>query len=299
MRKARDASWIKNGKDEICGINLGADFVAEHEWGIKRLKSRFNMLAEDDVRLEDKFGIERRRLNKPTEDCVILFEAGDTLVLMVDSSYGLKEAAEYIKDEHKNKSSLRESWYAMGKEDTLVTAWSEDDLGIRVRGEENKENLRKLYEAMMNGEAAIWLGGGGLFGNAGLCLAIIDKVDKNQKKVMAQADLLAFNLKQAAEETGIKQKIDEANENWRKCQEVETGSRYYGAAPYSYYALSPSWKKGFTKTKTKYPVIFWLNPQNQQEVNYGWFTVEELEQWLDNKGPIPMTTAQKKKKSVY
>jgi hypothetical protein len=26
----------------------------------------------------------------------------------------------------------------------------------------------------------------------------------------------------------------------------------------------------------------------QDKVNFGWYTVEELEQWIEGKGPIPM-----------
>ena len=31
-----------------------------------------------------------------------------------------------------------------------------------------------------------------------------------------------------------------------------------------------------------------VTPMNQKDVNFGWFTVEELEQWINGKGPIPM-----------
>jgi hypothetical protein len=33
--------------------------------------------------------------------------------------------------------------------------------------------------------------------------------------------------------------------------------------------------------------MYFLNPMRQQENNFGWFTVEELEQWMEGKGPIP------------
>lgn len=52
-----------------------------------------------------------------------------------------------------------------------------------------------------------------------------------------------------------------------------------------YFALSPSRSADGTMT-------FWLNPYDQDKVNYGWFTLEQLRQWADDKGPIPMSSSQ-------
>jgi len=63
-------------------------------------------------------------------------------------------------------------------------------------------------------------------------------------------------------------------------------------------------KNGIEKRKiTKIPVPFseysrelrflsfyWLNPMEQKIHNYGWFTVEDLLLWAENKGPIPKTS---------
>jgi len=67
------------------------------------------------------------------------------------------------------------------------------------------------------------------------------------------------------EETGIKKKLENAN--------------------LRYYALSPS--RPNKNMKTKYNVMFWLNPQQQDIHNYGYFSVEQLEEWIEGKGPIP------------
>lgn len=32
--------------------------------------------------------------------------------------------------------------------------------------------------------------------------------------------------------------------------------------------------------------MFWLNPMNQKKYNHGWFTIEELQQWAKDNGPI-------------
>ena len=41
----------------------------------------------------------------------------------------------------------------------------------------------------------------------------------------------------------------------------------------------------------------WLNPRHQNEDNNGWFTIDELKQWAQGKGPVPMTDAQKRERN--
>ncbi|MFA6407274.1 MAG: hypothetical protein WCV80_01030, partial [Candidatus Paceibacterota bacterium] len=49
-----------------------------------------------------------------------------------------------------------------------------------------------------------------------------------------------------------------------------------------YFALSPRWKD-----ETKKEIVFWLNPREQRENNYGWFSAADLKLWIKGKGPIP------------
>lgn len=279
MRKAHNNNWlIQNGK--FVGVNLGADFCAEHEWGIKDLKRILGVNDED----EKSFGIEKRRAKKVKPENVALVENGDILSLLVDGEYSVKSMVENFQ---KDASQVfgRCDW-SMHKEEEFITLWSEGDFCIRVRGDDNKAKLREVHQALVNGKIAIWVGGGGVFQNGGLCLAIIDRVDDQSKKVMYDADKDRLNLKNAAEKTGIRKKIDNYNEQWTKNEEVESGRRCFEPRC-GYYALSPKWGSIDGK-KTKHPVTFWLNPMRQQENNYGWFTVEELEQWVEGTGPIPM-----------
>lgn len=60
--------------------------------------------------------------------------------------------------------------------------------------------------------------------------------------------------------------------------------------PCGYYCLKPRWVSENEKLQTRYPVIFFLNPMRQREHDYGWFTVEELEQWTEGRGPVMKQT---------
>lgn len=75
------------------------------------------------------------------------------------------------------------------------------------------------------------------------------------------------------------------------CAEHEWGIKKLKEANCRYFACSPKWSHEIKSTadgeiKTKYPVIFWLNPMEQDRNSYGWFTVENLELWTQGKGPI-------------
>jgi hypothetical protein len=58
-----------------------------------------------------------------------------------------------------------------------------------------------------------------------------------------------------------------------------------------WFALSPKWSGEIKSTvngeiNTQFDVIFWLNPMDQHTNNAGWWTVEQLMQWGEGKGPV-------------
>ena len=73
-----------------------------------------------------------------------------------------------------------------------------------------------------------------------------------------QADKDVLELYSKAIETGIYEKLEAA------------GKRFF--------ALSPKILKDGLR--------FWLNPYDQHIYNSGWYSVKDLEEWIDNKGKI-------------
>jgi hypothetical protein len=93
---------------------------------------------------------------------------------------------------------------------------------------------------------------------------------------MRKFDEDAAALGVASDKTGIIDRLAKHNagKDWRdptKC---------------GYYACKPSWIHEESKYDTKYDVIYFLNPQEQHRCNFGWFTVEQLDQWLAGTGPV-------------
>ena len=114
------------------------------------------------------------------------------------------------------------------------------------------------------------------FENAGLQIVIASQIPADGEEMLRSTQVDVFNLKKSAAATGISDRLKEA-----ECR---------------YYALSPKWKKDFNvvvrddedeRLKTAHDIVFWLNPMEQQQNNSGWYTVEQLDEWIKGTGPIP------------
>jgi len=261
MRRAYDSElWIENG--EVIGINLGADFTSEHEWGIKGIKQSFGVESES-----KELGIEARMISNCPDN--LLFVEGITIKkkkyfgLICLSRYGYEY---YIKEKKISILDIIKQSELTPYDKDINCAWDENTFGILVEAKFENE-IKQIYEAFKKKDIVIGIGSSHAFMNGGLKFAIVSKLPKEVVENIYNTDLDAINLKIAAEATGIYEILDKAGKG-----------KYKG-----WMALSPRWKDDEKKE-----VIFWLNPEQQQIHNYGWFTVEELKEWAEDKGVIMM-----------
>lgn len=269
MRAAFNDKEIVYDEDTFVGLMLGYDYCAEHEWGIKGIRQAFGMN-------EKGLGIKSRQITKsPVMMRGEFTNRGKKLYYITSNVCSWCPEDEL---EKKTIESLKFSLNLFGDHE-FYSAWDENHFGFAVK---EKSLIDQLWEAFEKNDVAIFsMGSNNPFGGSGLAVFIVSRLPKNFTDRMKEADEDRIRLHEAAEKTGIRQKIDARNV---KIKKASGGWR----TPYSYFALSPRWAEGENKKKTKYPVIFWLNPQEQQHVNFGWYTVEDLELWLQNKGPVPM-----------
>lgn len=107
--------------------------------------------------------------------------------------------------------------------------------------------------------------------SSGLSFVIASRVPDEVRREVEQADDDHVALLKAAEATGVEAILRKAGKRW--------------------FALSPRWKNW-----PNGEVVFWLNPMEQDRHNYGWFSPEDLLAWAEDKGPIPMTAAQRQRR---
>lgn len=278
MRNSFRGSPLLNEKGEFAAWNLGADYCAEHEWGIKKLQALFGISGEETV-----FGIDRRRVRQVPTDAVLFVQGRVRATLVIGDEvqyarkWGTPEEVEKRLTEltDRFKPWRRYSDYKTKKYTVEpTTAWDDGSFVISVEGKDAVKQLKELHDALVNGDGAVWLGGGGVFENAGLVIGIVSRFDQKNLDLMYNTDKERYEVKQYVKKIGIEDRLTKAGKKW--------------------YALSPgdvlkSRVGNAGEIKTKYDVMFWLNPQEQSIYNHGWFTVEELEQWAENKGPVVKT----------
>jgi len=262
MQRGYKTEALKNKNGKFCGFSLGSGACAEHEWGIDGIKRAFNISSDKGI-----FGINRRRARTfPSSEYFNLLKEKKHWTLVYSRYSGW------------NNSQELESYSFRGSpsKEQLYSAWSGEDFAIRVysdapNSKENQKNLELLYDAFITGDAAIWLGGGGVFESAGLVLAIISECLEDGLQEMHRSDEESLRLhleyQEIEKKLNLEKRLKDAN-----CK---------------YFALSPRFHYGKKDDITVFPIWFWLNTYDQYNNRSGWVTVEDILAWTKGKGPIP------------
>ena len=270
MRRGMDNGFLYDTDGTtLIGVNLGADYCSEHEWGIKGLHGSFAIPFSDDKKL----GLKKRTITAFASSELTFVREKERAVLYFEHSYYMKDADAAKKREDAIRHVTTKGELHLYGERTLGTAWDADSFGVHVTDEKGIAALAEIYDAFCRKDAAIWLGGGGVFQNAGLVLAIVSRVPADKAEDMRAADEDRIKLLAAAKATGIEERLRAAKREW--------------------FALSPGWPLKSTHrgdVKTAHPVVFFLNPREQRRYESGWFTVEQLDEWAQDKGPVVKTS---------
>jgi len=253
--------------DEVfLGVNLSADYCAEHEWGTKGLKQDFGL--NDDISV---YGISKRIATRAPENIAWVEFSSKYSYSSWDVREGRAKKAGDVK--LKNAGFALDMWFGddpsvriVGNRELygvgLRAAWSEDDLAVVSSDVEQQKLLKVLFDEIKKSNVVVtWGASLPVFENPGIILAIADRIPESVRNMWLTSDAEYHQLRKDFDATGIEKLLAKA------------GKRYY--------ALRPTREKdGGLK--------FWLNPQEQQKYNYGWYTLEQLQAWAKDEGPIPM-----------
>ena len=266
MKKAYHyTSWRLNG-EEFCGVNFGYDFCAEHEIGITGIREAFGIKvysgSEIVKSIKKIFGVLKpdfginARLITQKPPTLHFNQKGHFCVIYYSS---FKLSDEYFSEGIKSLSW--EMSKPNGKD--LVTFWGDNGFMLVTTNEEYYQKLKKGFFDM---NIAIFTAG-----RNGLVICLPDKLDDVTKTEMYASDLNAWELRKMSEESGIEKELAKAKKE--------------------YLVLKPGWKN-----PAKKEMWFFLNPVDQRRYNHGWYTVEELRQWIADKGPIVKDGVENKSK---
>lgn len=266
--------------DSVIGFSIGYDFVAEHG-------SRADWVTEDFGVPTPRFpeGVEDRRITRaPKALGFLTYMSGPrdrrkkrnipaALLYLTKRSRFMEPPTDAIELAHMLDVEFwahdGDSFYDPARDD-IACAWSaHDGFAIHVRGQSNVEQLRELYEAMQNRSIAIGSGSSIEFLHTPVSFIYIDRMSDELKATVLENDLQYRELHEAADATGIEERLKAAGRGW--------------------YALSPAWCDGPGSS-----LRFFLNPRDQRKYDFGCFTLEELEAWIHDEGPVLGATMRKR-----
>lgn len=281
MRRGYNCDFIYDENQKVIGFDLGYDFCAEHECGIEDIKRGFGIPIDykekpfsswwKSILGLDKpiMGVEKRSITKCPETII----KGEGVVKWSDySKKPIKRDSKkvyfigykpYFLSSQSDPTNIFSDYLKQiydAEKSHVWGWWSEDDFMVAST---NKEFIDEMYEAFQNKDVVIMVGGNGgnPFKNRGLCLIKKSLIPEEVVKMFLERDEDKWNLEKAAVSTGIYDRLEKAKK--------------------SFYALSPRWKD-----ETKKDVVFWLNPQNQSQYSSGWYSVENLDMWAKDQGPV-------------
>lgn len=262
MRRSLDPQWIVSPTG-LVGISLGNGHWAEHDFGVEPMR---NLFGVDDT----KDGLERRVIHTVPGHLRLVDSEGKPPNSFDDVS-GIFLVS---RDNYRRQPDawLKTDEFERRRGESLVCAWGESTFGIFAHTSESREQVKTLWKAFKALDVAFWVNSGVFHGGSGLTFCIASKLNAEEKEAILKVDMDQKLLKQEAENIGIEKLLKAAGKVW--------------------HALIPSFVKFAETPDTKFKVIYFLNPQDQAHDNSGWFTVEHLQQWAKNKGPIPKTKKQ-------
>jgi hypothetical protein len=285
MRKASNNYGLIVLNDVFVGISLGYDYCAEHEWGIKKLKT----LCDIPEGTKMNMGVESRTIRKTP---LLLFQKQTVknieyaLLCTKNSYYDDSDINKHIPHCFTNYVSNLQSnkkWTDnhpdRESKDNISTAWDESSFGIAVMGEKEVGWLSELNEAFQDKNvtiAVVNLMAKNPFAGSSLSLLITDRIPKESLDLMYSADKEYFDRIDYEEKIGMKKIIEKyGNKNGYN------GDKYF-------MACSPKWidynnkerlEEQKKKLNTKYDIVYWIN-YSDNDNNCGYYSVEEIKKWL-------------------
>lgn len=254
MRISYDSKLLFDS-DKFIGVNLGADFCAEHECGINGIKEKL----EIDSSIPGVDGMKMNCIPKEFYFDKVIIDKKKYYVFLCLSSVKFLNITKTAKGKVPLKV-LREILPVYNlKKSGIAAAWDDEEFGFALSEKYEKEaNL--FYKAFIEKDIIVSLSGGHVFKNNGLTFIIYSVFPQKYKDDILKKSISHKKLLEAVRKSKIEKLLE------RK------GKRYL--------ALSPKWKDS-----TEKEIIFWLNPYDET-CNYGWFSLKDLKNWAHNKGPI-------------
>ncbi len=234
-------------KNNVIGINLGFDFCAEHEWGIKDLQEDFGIKIGG-----RKLGFEARRNTKVPEG--LTYSKKDNALIYTP----------FPSTDARLEHIIKHTMIFDEKREEIGSAWSDESFGVKAIGE-HAWIIKELYDAFQNKNGVIMLSGrSNPFANSGLILLDYETIPNDYKKRFRDDERKYLQeqktFRKLEQESGVYELLEKNNKRFffLKIKQFDDEGK-------------PQW---------------WLNPFDQDKYKAGWYTTEDLKKWAEDKGPV-------------
>jgi len=273
--------------DVFIGVSLGYDFCAEHEWGIKGIKNGLGIPKMT----RKNMGVKCRTITMAPMDDFQYREIDDYTYLVYSSNASRWSAKKFSEDKLCDYGYDYKSPELFNKTG-ILTAWSERAFSIIGKGDEPRNRLKELYTNFKKKNIVItYLGSNNPFANNSLSILITNKIPQEMLEQMLEVDTHQFDLKDTIKKLNLEGKARANGMDFNHFHAISPRFIKYGATPQE--LEKEKQKNGFD---TKYDVEVWVNGTGGNQS--GWFTVEDVLEWISHKGTKPISDSSKSKKAT-
>ncbi len=278
MRQSYRTHLLKNDSGTVYGIYSEADFCAEHEHGLGRL---YIDMGCGDQTIE---GIGRYQPSQEAVSSGRFPVLGKGKFWYRDDKGKKKWVTRRFLGSRPSEHMPQGGYFPASSGDPTVW-FAEYGFLIMSRDKETDTFLELLADHAKERDIAVFMGGlgsGNPFNRGGLVIAIPSLVPNEQKETLRSSHENTRLLEEAAARTGIRERVK------AKVESTSAGGWAFNSR-FHLYAISPGWAETIKSRgegdvlKTSHEVIFFIN--NGRGI-YGWYTVEELDDWLAGTGKV-------------
>jgi len=248
LKKTYNGKWIIES-DNFFGVSTGYDPCAEHECGIKSLQSSAGIIRLTDIKPKKSwFGLKKTEPIFGLERTTI-----KNITKIVHGFAEMEDGSGYHIFGYNTKGRI-----PMNFKKDFEAHWDDERFIIASK---DKEKINELAKAAYSQDLAFTTGGNVLEGYSGIRLVIKSKTPQYIIDECKKDDAVQYELKKLDKKIGVQSKLRKAG-----C---------------GFYTCTPRWKD-----YDKKEIHWWLNPRDQKNNDYGFFTYDELIEWTKGKGSI-------------
>jgi hypothetical protein len=280
MRQATSNYEFLNEMGTYLGVSLGHDYCAEHEWGITEMT---NALAIPELTRKN-IGVQSRTITLAPLENIQYREVGEYTYFTFVAYHWRGKFSEdelYQPLEYKTPEAYKKAG--------ILTAWDSKGFHIAGMGDDARIKIKELHDNYIKKNIALcYMGTSNPFSRPSLCVVIADRLLPHQYHQMKMADTEHLDLADITKKLNLEGKAKKKGMTRDHYTSISVKFIKYGETKEELEKI-----KADKKLTTKYNVQVWVNGNTTKD-DYGWFTVEDVLDWIKHKGTRPISFYNKK-----